>query len=107
MFLSDDPVARYVSWYRTRRDRMSPLELFLDDAGRLSSLYWMIRYQRSANRRRTFYRRAAKEKAQLVGLGWSPELVRLYCLHLRDLKRPGRYEKFLQEFYKPVQLPLF
>lgn len=86
---------------------MTRFDLFIDDAFPLASIYWRIRYDRGASRLSTYYRRARKEKARLAGLGWGPELVRLYCLHLRDLRRPGRYQKFLQEFNKPEQLTLF
>ena len=87
---------------------MERLNRFEMDASKFRNIYWHIRAARSANRRRRWYRYAAKEKARLAGLGWSLEVVRLYGLHLRDTTRePRRYrfEKALYESeYWPVQL---
>ena len=87
------------------------LEVFENHAAALRNHYWHIRYMRSANRRRKHYRHAAKEKAQLVGLGYCSEVVRLYALYLRDPRREIRYKRFLQAFEEskhwPRQLTLF
>lgn len=86
-------------------------EQFLEDAAALRNTYWFIRYQRCHNRRRKFYRKAAKEKAALRGLGWDDEAVRLYCLYLRDTSREHRFYRFRQAFDEalngPKQLRLF
>ena len=92
---------------------MSPLELFLEHAGGLVGCYWRIRMARG-NKRRNWYRKAAKEKGHLLALGYCPEVIRLYALYLRDLKRPNRYDRFCKAFQDsltrppdPVQLKLF
>jgi len=90
---------------------VSMLSVFLKRSACLRNHYWMIRACRSANRRRNYYRKAAKEKGQLVALGYSLEVVRLYALWLRDPRREIRYERFLQAFDEhlngPRQLRLF
>lgn len=84
---------------------------FLFHASELRNRYWLIRGCRSVNRRRNLYRKAAKEKGQLVALGYSCEVVRLYALWLRDPSRENRYERFLSAFDHhlngPKQLTLF
>lgn len=78
---------------------MERLSRFEHDASSLRNIYWHIRAARSANRRRRWYRRAAKEKGQLVALGWCCEVVRLYGLHLRDPARFSRRKRFEEVFY--------
>jgi hypothetical protein len=105
---------------------------FCEDAGELFSLYCQFRLARRSKvrgrSRRAFYRRIAKEKAVLVGLGYSSELVRLVCYGLADPRievrwvrarryferwheeatalgvrcpccRPNRYAEFLERFW--------
>jgi len=83
------------------------VDLFEKQAMNLRHTYWLIRAVRFSGRRRALYRRAAKEKAHLRGLGWSAELIRLYCLHLKQPGLEHRERRFLQEFQKPIQLELF
>lgn len=87
------------------------LQQFLNDAGNLTAIYWRIRYTRSVNKRRKWYRMAAKEKGHLVALGYAPEAVRLYALYMRNPSLERRYKRFLEEFQKPpepiIQLTLF
>ena len=87
------------------------LEAFELQAARLRNHYYYIRFHRSHNKRRNHYRKAAKEKGQLVALGYSREVVRLYALWLRDPRREDRYKRFLEAFqewqYGPKQLALF
>lgn len=77
----------------------------------LRNLYWHIRYVRSVNRRRGWYRKAQKEKARLAGLGYHREVVRLYALYLRNPFRESRLHRFEQAFEEyrnaPRQLELF
>lgn len=84
---------------------------FEQDAGRLRNIYWFIRAARSGAALRRHYRRAAKEKAALRGLGWSPEVIRLYCLALKDTRREHRRYRFVDAFEEaangPKQLSLF
>jgi len=83
----------------------------MDETVELRAIYWRIRMVRFVNRRRKWYRRAAKEKARLAGLGFHPEVVRLYALHLRDTSRESRLIRFEQAFHEyanaPKQLTLF
>jgi hypothetical protein len=87
------------------------LQQFLNDAGNLTAIYWRIRNTRFVNKRRKWYRKAAKEKARLAGLGYHPESIRLYALHLRDTTRENRlfrFEQFFEESQNfPKQLTLF
>lgn len=83
------------------------VDLFENQASDLRRTYWLIRAVRSASRRRGLYRRASKEKAHLRGLGWSSELIRLYCLHLKQPRLEHRQKRYLQEFDRPIQLELF
>lgn len=71
---------------------------FLYYASDLRNLYWRIRAARNVNKRRTWYRKAAKEKGRLVALGYHPEVVRLYALHLRDTTREARLQRFEDAF---------
>lgn len=84
---------------------------FISHASGLRNAYWQIRAIRSVNRRRTWYRRAAKEKARLAGLGWDREVIRLYALYLKDPTREYRLERFYEAFEEvlrgPRQLCLF
>ena len=80
---------------------------FFRDAIALSNIYWFIRYERFSSRVRRHYRRAAKEKARLAGLGHDSELVRLYCLHLADPRREQRKIRFFEHLSQPEQLSLF
>ena len=84
---------------------------FLTLSTDLRNLYWRIRATRSMNKRRNFYRKAAKEKGRLVALGYSSEVVRLYALYLIDPRREKRFKRFLDAFHQPIesarQLTLF
>ena len=74
-------------------------------------IYWRLRYERFTNKRRKWYRQAAKEKGHLVALGYSSEVVRLYALYLIDPRREKRFKRFLDAFHQPIeparQLTLF
>ena len=90
------------------------LSTFLSHASNLRNVYWRIRACRSANRRRNWYRIAAKEKGHLVALGYSVEVVRLYALYLRNPHLERRLNRFEMMFHyyltkpaDPVQLLLF
>lgn len=61
---------------------------------------------RSLNRRRNWYRKAAKEKARLAGLGYALEVVRLYALYLANPTRENRFKRFVEAFHKPVEKPM-
>lgn len=70
------------------------LEKFEDFSAALRHCYWHIRMSRSDASRRRWYRRAAKEKRRLAALGFDAELVRLYCLHLCNLRSDRRFQRY-------------
>ena len=80
---------------------------FLADAQVLVNIYWFIRYARGSSERLRHYRRAAKEKARLTGLGYDRELIRLYRLHLKRPWCEARKKRFDEEFERPQQLAPF
>ena len=80
---------------------------FLSDAQALVNVYWFIRYARTSADRQRHYRRAAKEKARLTGLGYDKELIRLYRLHLKRPWCEMRKKRFEEEFERPLQMSLF
>ena len=80
---------------------------FYADAQPLANTYWWIRASRFGSPRRKHYRRAAKEKARLAGLGWDQELIRLYGLYLRNPMREKRLQRVEEWFERPEQLRLF
>lgn len=77
----------------------------------LRAAYWRLRAERQTNKRRRWYRLAAKEKGRLAALGFDRDVVRLYCLWLRDPSLEYRYHRFraaLDEAQNgPKQLCLF
>lgn len=81
------------------------IEHFESHASGLRAAYWRIRAERSANRRRKWYRRAAKEKGRLAALGYDPEVIRLYGLALRDLRREDRMQRFYKSFDEALKAP--
>lgn len=99
------------------REFNAEIQAFENEASLLRNIYWRIRATRSVNRQRKWYRQAAKEKARLAGLGFDPEVIRLYALSLKDTRREQRRQRFEEEFHaakerpprppKPVQLTLF
>ena len=80
---------------------------FLADAQPLANVYWFIRYARRSSDRLKHYRRAAKEKARLTGLGYDKELIRLYRLHLKRPWCEMRKKRFEEELERPLQMSLF
>lgn len=80
---------------------------FLQAATELRSAYWFIRYSRFSKDRRRHYRKAQKEKGRLAALGFDPEAIRLYRLHLIRPDCETRYQRFLDVFDAPYQLTLF
>ncbi len=75
--------------------------------GELRRIYWWIRWSRFHKDVRRHYRRAQKEKARLVGLGFDQELIRLYCLWMRRPKNEQREKRFYEALERPEQLSLF
>ena len=88
-------------------DRQQRRSQFLIDAQPLVNAYWWIREARHGGRLRKAYRRAAKEKARLAGLGYERELIRLYGLYLKNPRREQRLERVEEWFERPEQLRLF
>lgn len=82
-------------------------EVVSADFGELRRIYWFIRYSRFHKDVRRHYRRAQKEKARLAGLGYDPELIRLYCLWMRQPGSEVREKRFHEHLRKPRQLSLF
>ena len=70
---------------------------FIKDSSVLRNCYWFIRYSRRHAEVRRYYRKAVKEAEKLAKQGYSIELVRLYRLHLADLKSHAREARFLRE----------
>lgn len=77
----------------------------------LRATYWRLRSERTHNKRRKWWRHAAKEKARLAGLGYDQEVLRLYCLYLRNPQNEQRLQRFENAFDEwvkgPRQLTLF
>lgn len=87
-------------------------DYFFFQSSGLRAAYWRIRACRGRSAcLRNWYRHAAKEKARLAGLGYSPEVLRLYGLLLRNPsleRRRNRFEEAFDEWrYGPRQLTLF
>lgn len=80
---------------------------FFEDAQPLVNAYWWVRWARFGTPRRKAYRRAAKEKARLAGLGWDQELIRLYGLYLTNPRREKRLQRVEEWFDRLEQLRLF
>lgn len=92
---------------RVQDEREQLKKRFLEAASDLRNAYWFIRYSRFHKDRRRHYRRAQKEKARLAGLGFHPEAIRLYRLHLMRPDCETRYARFLAVLEAPEQLTLF
>lgn len=90
---------------------MVTIEGFEAQAAALRAIYWRLRAERQINKRRRWYRLAAKEKARLAGLGYDQEVTRLYCLWLRNPRLERRRDAYYHAFdcllHGPYQLPLF
>jgi hypothetical protein len=81
---------------------------FFMDAAELRNIYWRIRASKFSREFRKWYRKAAKEKGRLKALGYDPELIRLFCLHMRrpnNEKREKRFSDYLEK--QQGQLTLF
>lgn len=65
--------------------------------GRLANLYWMLRYYRKWDKakRMYYYRRIMAEKKRLQDAGVDPELIRLACRSLADLKNRHAEARYL------------
>jgi hypothetical protein len=90
------------------RKHEARLQKFENDANELRCIYWFIRWCRLSKDRRRHYRRAQKEKARLAGLGYQREVIRLYCLSMKNPKNEARRKRFEEYFveslYHPRQL---
>lgn len=82
-------------------------QTFFKDAEPLVNAYWWVRWARFGTPLRRAYRKAAKEKARLAGLGWDQELIRLYGLYLTNPRREKRLQRVEEWFERPEQLRLF
>ena len=71
---------------------------FYEDASRLRTCYWFIRYSRSHKDLRRHYRGAVVAARALVSKGYDAELIRLYRLHLANPSRSGRLLRFADAF---------
>lgn len=78
------------------------LENFEELSAALRNCYWHIRMSRGQARRRRWYRRAEKEKRRLAALGVDAELVRLYCLHLCNLRSERRLKRYQSYAHKTL-----
>ena len=68
--------------------------------GKLTNLYWFIRYySRNKTKKRKYYRYAAKEKQRLIESGVDKEEVRLVCRMLSN-RRNIYAEKRLEAYRK-------
>lgn len=74
------------------------------DASRLRNVYWHLRAARTGAKLRAMYRAADKEKGRLRGLGWCPEAIRLYCLHLKRPDDEVRRLRFVVALHQSMQL---
>ena len=87
------------------------ISTFHSQAAGFRNCYWRLRACRNPACLRFWYRRAEKEKGQLLALGYSREVVRLYGLYLKNPAREVRLQRFhdaFEEFlYGPRQLRLF
>ena len=87
------------------------MDEFEQQASFFRHAYWRVRAARTSAQLRKAYRVAAKEKARLRGLGYHPEVVRLYGLWLRCPDNEARRQRFEKTFHEsggwPVQLELF
>lgn len=66
--------------------------------GVLRNLYWKLRSVRGYDQagRRKWYRRIKVERNRLVGIGFGPEHVRLYCRFLADPSKREREEAIVR-----------